>query len=92
MMRNARRPSRSASSARGSGRSAAAATATDIESWAAASAGPTADSAIIARITTRSCTIRNPTAIRPWSESISRLSLSSFTMMIVLENVSATAM
>ncbi len=38
-----------------------------------------------------SWTIRKPTAIRPWSCSSSRLSESSFTMMIVDENVSATA-
>jgi hypothetical protein len=35
--------------------------------------------------------MRSPTAIRPWRESISRLSASSLTMMIVLENVRATA-
>jgi hypothetical protein len=35
---------------------------------------------------------RKPTAIRPCSESISRLSESSFTMMIVLEKVRQTAM
>jgi hypothetical protein len=52
---------------------------------------PTADSAIIARTTTMSCTIRKPSAMRPCSESISRLSDSSLTMMIVEEKVSATA-
>ncbi len=44
-------------------------------------------------ITTQmSCTMRKPTAIRPCRESISCLSDSSFTMMMVLEKVSATAM
>ena len=41
--------------------------------------------------TTMSWTIRNPTAIRPWGSSSSRLSESSLTMMIVLEKVRATA-
>ena len=53
---------------------------------------PTAVNAIITRMTTMSCTIRNPTAMRPCSASISRLSERSLTMMMVLENVSATAM
>jgi hypothetical protein len=52
---------------------------------------PTVDSTIITSTTTMSCTIRNPSAIRPWSSSSSRLSDSSLTMMIVDENVSATA-
>jgi hypothetical protein len=39
-----------------------------------------------------SCTIRKPSAIRPWSWLSSPLSVSSLTMMIVEENVSATAM
>jgi hypothetical protein len=52
---------------------------------------PTVDSTIITSTTTMSCTIRNPSAIRPWSSSSSRLSDSSLTMMIVEENVSATA-
>jgi hypothetical protein len=52
---------------------------------------PMAESTIIASTTTRSCTIRKPSAIWPCSESISRLSDSSFTMMIVEEKVSATA-
>jgi hypothetical protein len=47
---------------------------------------------IMTRTTTMSWTIRKPTAIRPWSSSISRLSDRSLTMMIVEENVSATAM
>ena len=47
---------------------------------------------IIATTTAMSCTIRKPTAMRPYSESSSRLSLSSLTMMMVLEKVSATAM
>ncbi len=55
------------------------------------SSPPNAESTISARIATTSCTIRKPTATRPCRESISRLSESSFTMMIVLENVSATA-
>jgi hypothetical protein len=46
----------------------------------------------MARTTTRSCTIRKPSAIWPCSESIARLSDRSFTMMIVLEKVSATVM
>jgi hypothetical protein len=46
---------------------------------------------IIARMTAMSWTIRKPTAMRPCSASISRLSDSSLTMMIVLEKVSATA-
>ena len=53
--------------------------------------GPIAVSAIIARITARSWMIRKPTAMRPCSASISRLSDSSLTMMIVLEKVRATA-
>ena len=47
--------------------------------------------AIIASTTATSCTIRKPTAMRPCSESSSRLSDSSLTTMIVLEKVSATA-
>lgn len=54
-------------------------------------ATPSAESAIIASTTTIPCTIRNPTAMRPCSASISRLSDSSLTIMMVLENVSATA-
>ena len=46
---------------------------------------------IIASTTATSCTIRKPTAMRPCSESSSRLSDSSLTTMIVLEKVSATA-
>ena len=46
---------------------------------------------IIAMTTAKSCTIRKPTAMRPCRLSSSRLSDSSLTMMIVLENVSATA-
>ena len=49
-------------------------------------------SRIMARITAMSCTTRKPTAMRPCRESISRLSESSFTMMIVLEKVRHTAM
>ena len=48
------------------------------------------ESVIMASTTTMSCTIRKPMAMRPCSESTSRLSLSSFTMMIVEEKVSAT--
>jgi hypothetical protein len=47
--------------------------------------------AIMAMTTARSCTIRKPTAMRPCRLSSSRLSDSSLTMMMVLENVSATA-
>ncbi len=61
------------------------------ETSASAAPMPTADRTIIANTTTRSCTIRKPSAICPCKESISRLSDSSFTMMIVLEKVSATA-
>ncbi len=52
---------------------------------------PTAERTIIASTTKRSWTIRKPSAMRPCSESISRLSDRSFTMMIVLEKVRATA-
>jgi hypothetical protein len=48
--------------------------------------------AIIASTTTMSWTMRKPRAMRPWRSSSSRFSVSSLTMMIVLENVSATAM
>ncbi len=50
-----------------------------------------ATSRIMVSTTTMSCTIRKPTAILPWSESIPRLSVRSFTMMIVLAKASATA-
>ena len=46
---------------------------------------------LIASTTTRSCTIRKPKAICPCRESISRLSDSSLTIIMVDENVSATA-
>jgi hypothetical protein len=55
-------------------------------------APPVAVITIIASTTTMSCTIRKPRAIRPCRSSSSRLSVSSLTMMIVDENVSATAM
>jgi len=45
-----------------------------------------------AMIAMMSCTIRKPTAMRPWRESISCLSERSLTMMIVLENVRVVAM
>jgi hypothetical protein len=48
--------------------------------------------AIIARTTPMSWTIRNPSAMRPCRSSSSRLSVRSLTMMIVEENVRATAM
>ena len=54
-------------------------------------ATPIAESAIIAMTTTISCTMRNRGRSGPCSASISRLSNSSFTMMIVEENVSAMA-
>src|SRR6056297_3271351 len=52
---------------------------------------PTVERTIMTSTTTMSCTIRNPSAMRPWSSSSSRLSDSSLTMMIVDENVNATA-
>ena len=55
------------------------------------SACPKAVRPIITSTTTISWTMRKPTAIRPCRASTSRLSESSFTMMMVLENVSATA-
>ena len=46
---------------------------------------------IMAKTTTRSCTIRKPNAIRPCKVSTSRLSDSSLTIIMVLEKVNATA-
>ncbi|OPZ85217.1 MAG: hypothetical protein BWY76_01505 [bacterium ADurb.Bin429] len=48
-------------------------------------------SIIIAMMTTRSCTMRIPNAMRPCSASASCLSESSFTTMMVLEKVRASA-
>lgn len=67
--------------------------ATTLTTWAPRSSPPSAKAVkpTMTSTTTMSWTIRKPIAIRPWSSSSSRLSESSFTMMIVEEKVRATA-